>query len=612
MRGNVFAAAMLLCIAAAGGCRESAGGPEARTGVQWLDERHEPVNVRLAYDTANRVSRWVDSSGATMTATGEDGTFFTLEIPKGALHTRERIEMTPVKRVDGLPFKEGRSLGTVQLQPEGLRFDRPAKLTIEVEKPVPANERLAFAWIADGRDTHRYPARGDSLEMQLQLLHFSGYGFGQAPPSDPGRIHLLYASAHEARLEAKLAEIIDRERKALLTGEKGDDDPSELGDAFRSAMIEYYDGIVAPTMKIAETDDRMAACAFNFYLGWLRQIQLFGAAGEESVPMVGGDVAGATAAAKTDDPELRRRMAEAGASAQRIMSNVADKLMARAEEGCRRHDLAAYVRVVSIYREFALLGASDEALPDLATVIEKAEENCNRWEVELVSDVESRLPNGSSRYQLASTAQFNGKDKGAEAPLNYRALEISGRPWRDAMDAMSGGKGAALTQKGSFLRLMDFTISKRGSRHGAVRVLGVFWANVQRDTVGTSCAGGDEKQTALVTDSVEVTLRVEPPTEIVRFVHPDGIVPPRDEDMHEWMRFFTQFRQNAGDEIARASGVGDNALPEEQEQAQVLTVRMKQQEPGVWRAEFNTKEGVLGGSTGLSETGHLVLRHTPK
>jgi hypothetical protein len=608
-RRVVGVAAALLCVAAASGCRDRAGGAVAKTGVKWLDEAHDPVTVTLALDTVSRVTRTVDSAGATITATGQDGTFFTLEIPRGALHRRERISMIPVKGIQGLPLEKGGGVGMVQLEPEGLRFDRPVKLTIEVEKPVPAEERLAFAWIADGRDTHLYPARGDSLEMQLSLLHFSGYGFGKAPPSDPGRIHLLYAAAHEARLEAQLAKAL--EAKANLLGGRGEIDMATFLELARPLLLEYYDGVVAPTMKIAEMDDRMAQCAFSFYLGWLRHIQLLGLAGNVEVPMIGATEA--PVPKHSSDPELEQRMVQGSAAAERIMTNVAAGLMKRAEEGCRKHELSAYVRVIGVYREFALLGVPNTtAMPDLSEVIERAEAGCNRWEVELVSNVESRLPSGSSRFQVASTAQYNGVDKGTESPLNYQALEISGRPWKDVMDAMSGGHGGALMQKGSPFAIADMKTSKRGSRHGSVRVLWVDWALVKRDTVGTSCAGTDEKQQALVTDSVRVALRIDPPTEIVRFTAVLGGLPPQDAEMHEWMRFFTQFRQFGDDEVVLADGGRDDGQPESREQPQVVTVKVKQQEPGVWRAEFNTKEGAMGAGQGLSETGHLVLRHTPK
>ena len=217
-----------------------------------------------------------------------------------------------------------------------------------------------------------------------------------------------------------------------------------------------------------------------------------------------------------------------------------------------------------------------------------------------------------SRFQVAATASYSPADEPHDAPLNYQALEISGKPWQEVVNALSGGHGAAVLQEKNFLGMMNFSISKRGSRHGAVRVVNVAWSNVERDTVGTSCQGNDDKQKALVTDSVEVTLRIDPPTEIVHFtpLGPSSLWRPFDSDMHEWMRYFTQFRQIGGDDIAPADG-GKNEQPEQQQQAQRVTIKMKPQEPGIWRAEFNTREGTTLGE-GLSETGHLVLRHTPK
>jgi hypothetical protein len=445
--------------------------------------------------------------------------------------------------------------------------------------------------------------------MQLSLLHFSGYGFGRASPTDPGRIHLLYASAHAKRLEAQLAKAV--EAKAKLLGGRGEIDMAAFVELARPLLIEYYDGVVAPTMKIAETDDRMAQCARSFYFGWLRQLQLLDVAGTR-VGMIDAD-AERDLAASGNASDLERRMAQGSASAARIMAKAAAGMMKRAQEGCRRHDLSAFARVVGVYRQFQLLGV--EETPDMPGVFEdlkRMKAECFRWEVELVSGVESRLPSGASRFQLASTAQFNAADGGTDAPLNYRTLEVSGRPMKDMLDAMSDGVGDALLDKRSVFRMTDFTISKRGSRHGTVRVLDVHWVSRPDTATATNCAGSDEVQDILVTDSMQVTLRIDPPTEIVRFTPSIGGVPPHDAEMHEWIRFFTQFRDLAGDDVGFEDGAARTGQPEQQEKPQVLTVKVKQQEPGVWRAEFNTKEGAMGGSEGLSETGHLVLRHTPK
>jgi hypothetical protein len=111
-----------------------------------------------------------------------------------------------------------------------------------------------------------------------------------------------------------------------------------------------------------------------------------------------------------------------------------------------------------------------------------------------------------------------------------------------------------------------------------------------------------------------VVLRIEPPTEIVRFTSAVSPNRPHDADMHEWMRFFTRFRQMAGADVVIADGSRDDGQPEAREKPQLVAVKVavQQDEPGVWRAEFNTKEGAMEGGKGLSETGHLLVRHTPK
>lgn len=603
MRTFIRTVAAMLAAAAATGCAERGNGTATpKTGVEWLDRRNTPVNVRLAFDSANASTEVIGEAGGVVSATGSDGSYFSLEIPKGALHRRERITMIPVSRVEGLPLEKGGAVATVQLEPEGLRFDRPVKLTIEPAKPVPVSEQVGFAWITQGTDAHLYPARGDSLAMEMQLLHFSGYGFGQAPPGDPGRIHLQNASSHAARLEAEMAAAIDAAKRADPRGEKeSTPEYQNFLSTFHKVMLEYYDGIVRPTMKIAEQDDRMAECALNFFLGWLRQLELMGA-----VP--GDDLASRKALEQGSQSwKIRQAVDQGQASQAAIFANVEKTMLKRAEDGCRNHDLTAYNRVFAIYRQIALLGDEKTAMDGFYPAIQQMKDQCNRWEVELSSSIDSKLPSGSWHFTLSSTAKYAPTDGRQEAPLNYVSLEISGRPWKDVVDAASGGMGDMLLQnrQGNFLKLMDFKVSKRGSRHGTVTVESVAWALVERDTVGTSCEGADEKQKAQVADSMDVTLRIDPPTEIVHFAN--GAL-TNDADMHEWMRFFMQFRKAAGHEPALVPGANPN--DDSGAQPQLVTVRVKQQSPGVWSADLRTPQGVT--SEGLSETGHLILRHTPK
>ncbi len=599
------------------GCADRAGDAGTRTGISWLDEPHDVVNLELSLDSANSVSRVITETGGTITATGEDGSFFTLEIPAGALHSPERITVTPVRRVDGLPLEEGGPLATVQLEPEGLWFDVPATLTIEVEKPVPEAERVGFAWIAQGHDAHLYPTGGgDSLEMVFKLVHFSGYGFGKAPASDPGRIHLQNAASHAARLEARLAGAVSQERVNELLGRTAVDNSAALGAEADKFLVEYYDGVVRPTMKIAETDDRMAECALRFYIQWLRVQLLLGMGSENDDKL----------AAAGD--ELAKRRNEGFASSLRIMEHGQKTAFDRALKQCREeHDFLAYSRVVAVHREMALFGDTT-AGSNMAEEMERFMDSCMRFEVEFVSDVNSRLPNGSSRYQVVSTARyvmepapstpFKGMNSEEAAPLNYRTFEISGNPMRDVMGALgsenASGRGDLAGDMARFIeKTMYYNLSKRGTRHGMMRIADIHWEIVKRDTVGTDCAGEDEKQEVEVTDSIKVTLRVDPPTEIVRFtpVTPSAMIQPFNSDMHEWMRFFTQFRELDADSAEVNDLLESSGDDTAGERSKLVTIKLKRIEPGVWRGEFDTPAGTTLGA-GLSESGHIIMRHTPK
>jgi hypothetical protein len=603
MRAFQSGAAAILVAAALAGCAERSA-TTAKTGVEWLDRDNTPVNVKLTFDSTNAASATIGEEGGVVSTSTSDGSYFELEIPKGALRRREKITMIPVTRVDGLPLEKGGAVASVQLEPEGLRFDKPVKLTIEPANPVPVPEQVSFAWITQGTDTHLYPATGDSLAMEMQLLHFSGYGFGKAPPGDRGRIHLLYAAHHAARLEAQLQQAIHAEHERQVNGEEPD---GSVNETTRRVMDEYYDAIVKPTMKIAETDEKMAECAIRFFIDWRRTSELMGL-----IPDREGDwtpEGEPTPQVMRRDPDMVNRMMEAHASLVAILENLKKHVMDRAKKECKeQHDLTAVQRLISMYRMLALFGMDEgDGGTNFAEVISEMEA-CNQFEVELSSSIDSRLPSGASHFTLSSTAKYAPADGRQEAPLNYVSLEISGRPWKDVMDAMSGGHGAQLLQKrdGNFLRLMDFTVSKRGARHGTVTVEKVDWKVVERDTVGTSCAGADEDQKTEAADSMEVTLRIDPPTEIVHFV--SDAVPAFNDDMHEWMRFFMQFRKAAGHEPTFVPGA--NPDDDSGAQPEVVTVLLKQQSPGVWSTDFRTPEGVT--SEGLSETGHLILRHTPK
>src|SRR5690348_14436311 len=72
-------------------------------------------------DKARTVKLTIPLTGGSLSATGGDGTVYTLTVPDKALLSAQEISMTPLAAMDALPLGGGLAAG-VQLEPEGLRF----------------------------------------------------------------------------------------------------------------------------------------------------------------------------------------------------------------------------------------------------------------------------------------------------------------------------------------------------------------------------------------------------------------------------------------------------------------------------------------------------------
>lgn len=311
-----------------------------RSGPGWLSASAKPVTLKPTIDAAAAVSKIITAeNGGTLSATGKDGTRYRLSIPGGALLSDATITIVPLSKVDGLPLSGG-SIAALHIEPSGLQLMKAATLTIDPARDVPVAEQVAFAYYGGGNDAHRIPLSPDPRKVEMKLLHFSGYGFGQAPANDPGRRALERSSANEARVQSRMAEIIDRERERQSKGEQAQDVSAELS----AAAIEYYDSVLRPPMQIAESDDRMAACCMQRYLGWERSLQTLGIVGDD-------------ATAAVPNAELQRRRTEGNASAMKILANALEKGHERAVKACREdHDLNATARLLSLERQMQLLG----------------------------------------------------------------------------------------------------------------------------------------------------------------------------------------------------------------------------------------------------------------
>lgn len=288
-----------------------------------------PLSVTPQLATGRAVTQTIGRWGGTISATGADGTSFTLDIPEDALLGAEAITMTPVERIDGMPFSGG--LGAaVQLEPDGLRLARPATLTIEPTRSLSPTELTPFAYRDDGQEFHMYPLVRDPTRVAFSLLHFSGYGTGSGTEEERATQMDNQPTAPEDARNQKLGDALRDERECQLAGSscKSADELTELA---RAALAAEYPSVVA-TLDAAATDDTRLEEGIGGAFGWIRSTQLYGLEDEFS--------------------------GESAALNGKIWTAV-KAAYERAYERCKQFDAAAPMRMLALLRLQQLLGRSE-------------------------------------------------------------------------------------------------------------------------------------------------------------------------------------------------------------------------------------------------------------
>jgi hypothetical protein len=225
---------------------------------------HE-LDVQVKLDSAHSVSQSITPDGGTLQATAQDGTLYTLTIPKDALLEDLQISLTPVSGIDNLPLS-GKGLAAVQLAPEGLNLLEPATLVIQPKTRIPARDLVSFAYLGDGKDLHLFPLVGDPNQTTFQILHFSGYGAGQG---DPGTIQQYQPGSPESKAEAQGGAVATD--VANNGGSYSDQDKTKICDI----LGDWYKASVIVDLKAAETDSSSLYAAGGQYMRWLQKNSMF-------------------------------------------------------------------------------------------------------------------------------------------------------------------------------------------------------------------------------------------------------------------------------------------------------------------------------------------------
>ena len=240
---------------------------------------HPGRAIAAVQDTSRTVLAEIDSAGGSLSATAANGTQFILDIPPNALGAQTAIRMTPLSRADGLPLSRG-LVGAVQLEPEGLRLFVPATLTIRPTATVRPGT-VAFSYAGAGEEFALDLSEEIDGAIHLPLLHFSGYGSGQAAAADVANQQNYAPLDPIAQIRQRAMAIIERGR--IFEDENQVDIPPELSPEEVHALlteliVDAFDRYVLPALAdvLPDCDQEKMRSVSELTLATLRTIQSLG------------------------------------------------------------------------------------------------------------------------------------------------------------------------------------------------------------------------------------------------------------------------------------------------------------------------------------------------
>jgi hypothetical protein len=344
-------------------------------------------------DSARGSAAEIDHTGGSIVARGADGSTFTLAIPPDALDGPHTITMTPVTRIDRLPFSGGLLAG-VELEPEGLRLRVPATLTVApAVSATPPNHILTYAYAQGGENLILYPGL-DGDAVVLPILHFSGYGAGSGSAGD--------AAAQGSETPAgPLQPYVQQYAGERLRRIFNQITQEELNERAIEIFTNAYNNVVVRQLnEVKESCDKATLqLAMQTAFDFLRLIQLWGWGEDESM--------------KGFTP---------------LVFELADEILRtcqqKAYDRCvSRNDPFQIVDMLSIARQLQMLGDED---PYLTTFIEDGlMESCLRFEI----DFESKLVEEHHADEGVTTLRMKYRAQHVPLRFNYGGNDFGRAIW---------------------------------------------------------------------------------------------------------------------------------------------------------------------------------------
>jgi hypothetical protein len=230
----------------------------------------------------------IGPEGGSLSVTGKNGVTYTLDVPTGALLFSTLLVMTPVAEIEGYPFTGG-YFAAVEMRPQGINFEIPATLTIQLSDevsaardPSPNLVEVAFAFYGSGEEFHltprdtaggvarsapgrgygklAMPAAGPSQTITVAIRKVQSVGAGSAAPGQP-REHAADhpTNSDTANADQKSAASQIDDELAPLKEELSDEERRELDEQYSRTFSE-----VQRAMSAAQTARALTPALYLF------------------------------------------------------------------------------------------------------------------------------------------------------------------------------------------------------------------------------------------------------------------------------------------------------------------------------------------------------------
>lgn len=444
------------------GCTPGSGGGGSAAPVE-LGNYENAIKVTPTLDTERAVTQTIGFKGGTISATAADGTVFTLTIPADSVRQVTRITMTPVSKLDGLPFGNGTDV-TVDLQPSGLVFDVPATLAIEPAKPIPAGEQLLYGY-SDNRLVFAEP-KLNAKGIAIVVTHFSGYGAAKGFMGDVEEARKRIGGSAEERIGSEMQAVLQEAKQAQLRGETVPDMTVLLAPYFEQMERE----VIQPRWAAAGQSCAAGISATQSKLSYSRQRELMG----------------------YEEDDAQSQVAEL------LENTVAPKCMTEEYEMCVNQHIVHRIAVVykGIDRQFALLGIENS--PALGNM-KKQVNDCLHFDLEFKVDTRFEFDTRSLNQGYMSFAESTELFTELVFDIDGIAFEPSSAPmkslkqvFRQKAPGCIQGTTSTWSDTGHFLGMSwiasDWSLEKGGGGIKSIEVeLGLPSPKVTIS--GMSCGG---------------------------------------------------------------------------------------------------------------------------